>query len=301
MSDILFVDLVELEQEFYDCLFYYYAYPIDEIQQNLKFSSGERIDILELTIKEKEQIKAGIFSNNFVLSDTYQLHQELLGNNSNSVTVTPDQLYILLEKLELLKFEFPQLTKQIQKKRYSEILQAYVDIDKNICSGLNLKIEKKIKGILSVRVRYEKKLYPKREILYRVLREQTKVKGRWTNLNQAVTSIMPILEERYRDFDLECIRIELTQRRELLCSLEKASLEAKSKRAEEQEIVRQQRKFLNQIRKAKIEIKRLEKLLLLKNPSYELKHKSPFNTEYKEESIIHHLRECRDILKEILI
>ena len=112
---------------------------------------------------------------------------------------------------------------------------------------------------------------------------------------------MPILEERYRDFDLEYIRIELTQRRELLCSLEKASLEAKSKRAEEQEIVRQQRKFLNQIRKAKIEIKRLEKLLLLKNPSYELKHKSPFNTEYKEESIIHHLRECRDILKEILI
>ena len=147
MSDILFIDLVELEQEFYDCLFYYYAYPIDEIQQNLKFSSGERIDILELTIKEKEQIKAGIFSNNFVLSDTYQLHQELLGNNSNSVTVTPDQLYILLEKLELLKFEFPQLTKQIQKKRYSEILQAYVDIDKNICSGLNLKIEKKTKRV----------------------------------------------------------------------------------------------------------------------------------------------------------
>lgn len=304
MPEILFFDLVELEQEFYDCLFYYYAYPIDEIEQNLKFSSGERIDILELTIKEKEQIKACLFSNNFVLSDTYQFHQELLGNNLNSVPVTPDQLYILLEKLELLKSEFTELTKQVQKKRYSEILQAYIDIDKNICSGLNLKIEKKIKGILSVRVRYEKKLYPKREILYRVLREQAKEKGQWDNLNQAVTSIMKTLRNEYRDFDREWIKGEIIAKEKIINGVKdlRLSLKSEGKYKKIQGVIHPKKlKYDNQIEKLEAEIKELKRILNLSNPTYELKYKLPFNTEYDIEGLIHHLRGCPDLLKEIIV
>ncbi len=299
--EFLYKELLELEQEFIDTLFYFYACPFSSNANEKYLDSDDRLILESLTYKERKELKVLMLEDRLELNDTYKFHLEMFGEESCEPVVESSQIFKLWDKLELLKSEFQSLSKKEIKKRYSQLLQDYVKLDKDICSGRNPVIERKIKGLLAVKSRYEKKLYPKHKILYEVLHEQAKIKGRWSNLNQAVTSIMPILEERYKDFDLECIRIELTQKRELLCSIEKASLEVKSKRVEEQEIVRQQRKFLNQIRKAKTEIKRLEKLLLLNNPSYELKHKSPFNTEYREEGIIHHLRECREILKEILI
>ncbi|MFH4233549.1 hypothetical protein WAJ75_21350, partial [Acinetobacter baumannii] len=79
--------------------------------------------------------------NDLIPKEINEFHQLILGENT---VISPMQILVLLEQLDVLKDEFGTLSNTIQKKRYSVILQAYQALDENICTQRNLKILKRM-------------------------------------------------------------------------------------------------------------------------------------------------------------
>lgn len=284
MSEINMDDLNDFEQEIFDCLFCCY-----DCSLNMR-------KVIELSSLEKENIKKKMAMDDYQLNPTYQLHQQL-GIYKVGVPITPKQLLEILNRLEALRENFNGLTKLEIKRLYSQLLQSCVLIDKNI--GIrNSKIKRRVTGLLAAQAKYKKKLYPRREILYRVLREQVQVNGKWKNLNQAVKSILPLLKEEYLKFDLIWIQDEISVRLDKMKRLKQIHSDPKIKN--EQSVNRQARYYLNRLKRLETEIEELQQALNAKDPSRALGKKMPFNADYTDESIIHHLRNCPEILREIL-
>ncbi|MBM9552673.1 hypothetical protein [Acinetobacter nosocomialis] len=304
MSIIKFEDLNELEQEFIDCLFTYYesSFLQNEACGNIKTADEpeKRIIVAELSDIQRKVLNERLHLNDLILKEINEFHQLILGENT---VISPMQIVVLLEQLNALKDEFDTLSNTIQKKRYSVILQAYQALDENICTQRNLKILKRMRGIRAVKVRNDKNVYPRHQILYRVLRDEAHKNGRWENLSQAVKSILPILRLEYQKNNLVWIQNEIDSKLALIEELEKGRLINSHNKQNENYHgkVYQNRKYQNRFDKLQLEINELIIAQKSTDPALLLGKKIPYNTIYNDESILHHLRDCTELLQDILI
>lgn len=304
MSNIIFNDLIEFEQELIDCLFYHYAdqsHPNEvDIGVNALDESTPRIMLTDLNLTERNVLKKRLQCGDFALNDVYILHQQLLGQDVVSAPISQMQIANLWQQVEILKKEFEQLNKKTQSARYREILTSYVNFGRDICTGYNLSIKKRIQGVQAIQVRYEKKLYPKHRMIEQILQEGAKENGGWSNLNQAVSCSMDRIRVAFLEFDLELLRHDIDQKNKQIEQIRQ--LRKTKQYCENQEgFRRQQRTFQNSIKKLKTEISAMEKILNMKNPQYGLEYQTPYSTLYDQESIINHLRGRPEFLKEILL
>lgn len=215
----------------------------------------------------------------------------------NDPSFKPDQIYDLFIKIDLLKSERSNLSSRTCKQRYSEILMAYVDTMGTYYYCSNIGLARKVSAIRAVRARYDKKLLPRREILYSVLREQCALNGcKWKSLNQAVTSIIPTLIKEFEKFDVDWVKVLIKEKEEQLGEVMSDGYKHRKVLSD---------KKARQVKELQEEIENLTSILNSKNPSVALKHfgyNMPYNnTDYMEETIIHELRKNHDLLKEIII
>lgn len=304
MTNIIFKDLLEFEQELIDCLFYYYADQSKlsevDLDVNVLDESIPRIMLTDLNLIERNALKDRLQCGDFVLNEVYVLHQQLLGQDVVSVPISQIQIANLWQQVETLKNEFEQLNKKTQSARYREILISYMSFDRNICTGYNSAIKKRIQGVQAIQVRYEKKLYPKHRIIEQILQAGAKENGGWSNLNQAVSCSMDKIRVAFLEFDLELLRHDIEHKNKQIEQIRQLR-KTNQNRENQADVRRQQRTFQNRIKKFKAEISAMEKILNMENPQYGLEHLTPYSTLYDQESIINHLRGRHDLLKNILI
>uniref|UniRef100_UPI001269F19F hypothetical protein n=1 Tax=Acinetobacter nosocomialis TaxID=106654 RepID=UPI001269F19F len=254
----------------------------------------------ELSDIQRKVLNERLHLNDLILTEINEFHPLILGEHT---VISPMPIVVLLEQLNALKNEFDTLSNTIQKKRYSVILQAYQALDENICTQRNLKILKRMRGIRAVKVRNDKNVYPRHQILYRVLRDEAHKNGRWENLSQAVKSILPILRLEYQKNNLVWIQNEIDSKLALIEELEKGRLINSHNKQNENYHgkVYQNRKYQNRIDKLQLEINELIIAQKSTDPALLLGKKIPYNTIYNDESILHHLRDCTELLQDILI
>ncbi len=101
--NISFNDLLELEQEFVDCLFSYYQCILLENDTHQDWvepsEHKKRIMIAELAPTQRIVLKERMRTNDLALNETYQFHQELFGNGILNPPVLPAQLLMLWEQV----------------------------------------------------------------------------------------------------------------------------------------------------------------------------------------------------------
>ena len=216
---------------------------------------------------------------------------------SKDPSFKPNQIYDFLIKIDLLKSEVSSLSSRAYKQRFSEILMSYVDTMGAYYYCCNIGLARKVSAIHAVRARYNKKLLPRREIIYRVLREQSALNGgKWKNLHQAVTSIIPTLIKEFEKFDVDWVKVLIKEKEEDL-------REVISDGYQRREVLSD--KKAGQVKELQEEIENLTSILNSEQPSVALKsfgYNMPYNnTDYMEETIIHELRKNHDLLAEILI
>lgn len=215
----------------------------------------------------------------------------------NNPSFKPSQIYDFFIKIDLLKSERSSLSSRTCKQRFSEILMAYVEAMGAYHCCRNARLERKVVAIRAVRARYDKKLLPRREILYRVLREQCALNGhKWKSLNQAIASINPILIQEYEKFDIDWVKALIKEK-------EADLIEVLSDGYKRRKILSE--KKAKQVKELREEIGNLRIILNSEQPSVMLKkfgYNMPYNnTDYMDETIIHELRKNHDLLQEILI
>lgn len=215
----------------------------------------------------------------------------------NNPRFKPTQMYDLIVKIDVLKSEKSTLSTRECKKRFSELLMAYVEAMGAYHCCRNARLERKVCAIRAVRARYDKKLLPRREILYRVLHEQCALNGqKWKSLNQAVTSIFPTLIKEFEKFDVDWVEALIKEKEEELGEVISDGYKRRKVLSD---------KKARQVKKLQEEIENLTSILNSEKPSVALKsfgYNMPYNnTDYMEETIIHELRKNHDLLKEILI
>jgi hypothetical protein len=159
----------------------------------------------------KEKIMLRMKDNDFSLSEQALSLIEVSGD-IKSIPFKPVQIFELLVQINSLRQDMEQLKKTLQKNRYSNILMAYVDVlGGKIYLIYNTALERQAKATKAAMEKHTKSLYPRREIICRVLREQVVQRGRkWDNPTQAVTSIIPILIKEFEKDDVIWIKSEIT-------------------------------------------------------------------------------------------
>ena len=115
MDSKVISDLALLEQNILENFCYYY-------QCNLVAEFGNP---LYAAIKEKIMLR--MKENDFRLSEQALSLIEASGD-IKSIPFKPDQVFELLLQINSLREDMEQLKKTLQKKRYSNILMAYVDV-----------------------------------------------------------------------------------------------------------------------------------------------------------------------------
>ena len=289
-------DLALLEQNIVENFCYYY-------QCDLVAEFGN-----PLYAAMKEKIMLRMKDNDFSLTEQALSLIEASGD-LKSIPFKPTQIFELLTQINSLRQGMDQLKKRLQKNRYSNILMAYVDAlggDLNLI--YNSTLERQAKAIKAARASHTKNLYPRRKIILSVLREQLAQRGhKWDNLNQAVTSIIPILLKEFEKYDLIWIKSEIDLKQAELHKLEQDD-ELKSEPFLENAIKRKKASSAvkaNKVKNLQDELKKLDSILHSKHPSSklkDLKYNIPYNnTAYLDETIIHWLREQPEILKEIVL
>lgn len=225
------------------------------------------------------------------------LRETVVSQFTNNPSFKPSQIYDFFIKIDLLKSERSSLSSRECKKRFSELLIAYIEAMGTYHRCHNARLERKVGAIRAVRARYDKKLLPRREILYKVLREQCTLSGhKWKSLNQAVASINPILIKEYEKFDVDWVKALIKEKEEEL-------IEVLSDGYKRRKILSE--KKTKQVKELREEIGNLRCILNSEQPSVMLKkfgYNMPYNnTDYMDETIIHELRKNHVLLQEILI
>ena len=243
--------------------------------------------------------------NDFLLSEQSACLLEMMGEVV-AVPFQPFQIAELLTQIYALKLDVEYLSAKIFQRQYSDILIAYVQLLGGLEFIQNHKLARSAKATLAVKARYDKHLYPRREIIYRILREQVVQRGKWDNPNQAVNFIIDDLIKAFEDYDVDWIQSELVLKQKKLKELEQQSKPStKQTNAEFVGIRRKPRtaSTSKQIEELKKEINNLKQILKSKYPSKEMeksKYKMPYSGGYIAETIIHELKTQPKILKEIL-
>lgn len=287
-------DLALLEQNIVENFCYYY-------QCDLVAEFGN-----PLYAAMKEKIMLRMKDNDFSLSEQALSLIEVSGD-IKSIPFKPVQIFELLVQINSLRQDMEQLKKTLQKNRYSNILMAYVDaLGGKLYLICDTTLERQAKATQAAVASHTKNLYPRREIIYRILREQVAQRGRkWDNLNQAVTSIIPILLKEFEKYDLIWIKSEIDLKQAELHKLEQDD-ELKSEPFLENAIKRKKASSAvkaNKVKNLQDELKKLDSILHSKHPSSklkDLKYNIPYNnTAYLDETIIHWLRGQPEILNSI--
>nr|WP_277606994.1 hypothetical protein [Acinetobacter higginsii] len=242
--------------------------------------------------------------NDFSVNEERISFAEMMGADLN-IPFKPSQLAELLIQLNTLRVEVNNLPAKIFQRQYSDILIASVQMLGGLEFIQNPTLAKSAKAIIAVKARYDKHLYPRREIIYRILREQVARRGKWKTLNQAVNFVLDDLVKAFEEYDIQWIKSELVLKQEMLTKLERELLSVKQDKAGQGGIRRKPRTALTskKIVDLKKELNELNQILRAKYPSKEmekLKYKIPYSGGYIAETIIHELRNQPDILKEIL-
>jgi len=209
-------------------------------------------------------------------------------------------LYLALEELDNYLLIFDDLPQTVLNKEYQRILNNYIDFGYPIYGFDNKKLKNRMNGLKNIKKRYEKNLYEKRQIIYRVLRETALKQGKWSTLNQAVREVYPILEVEFKKFDEKWIKNRVKELKKEIKENELALKDNKKPHFDEGQINYQNRTYENKINKCRKEYEKLEKALKSKNISDVMGRTLAFNSDYQEETIINHLRDCPDILREVL-
>lgn len=210
MDSKIISDLALLEQNILENFCYYYQCDLEAELGNPLYAA--MTDKIMLRMKE----------NDFRLSE--QALSLIEGSDDiKLIPFKPDQVFELLVQINSLREDMEQLKKRLQKKCYSNILMTYVDVlGGRIYLIYNTALERQAKTTKAAIEKHTKSLYPRREIIYRILREQVAQRGRkWDNLNQAVTSIIPILLKEFEKYDVIWIKSEITHMQAELQKLEK--------------------------------------------------------------------------------
>ena len=291
MIDKKLSSLEQLEQDIWLNFCYYYQCELDN--ELIETENQSYIDQKEKIIKRMQQ-------NDFQLSEQSAFHLEMMGDVV-SIPFKPFQIAQLLMQINTLRLEMNNLPAKIFQRQYSDILIAYVQILGGVEFIQNRTLAKSAKAILAVKARYDKHLYPRREILYRTLREQVARRGKWVNLNQAVHFVLDDLVKAFEVYDIEWLQSELVLKQNLLGELEQQS--AKQASGDSSGVRRKPAAITKKIKELQGELKILNQILKAKYPSKEMEkfdYKMPYSGGYIAETIIHELRTQPELLREIL-
>jgi hypothetical protein len=238
------------------------------------------------------------------LSEQSAFHLEMMGDVV-SIPFKPFQIAQLLMQINTLRPEVNNLPAKIFQRQYSDILIAYVQMLGGVEFIQNRTLAKSAKAIIAVKARYDKHLYPRREILYRTLREQMVRRGKWDNLNQAVNFVLDDLVKAFEVYDVEWLQSEFELKQKLLKQLEQQGKQSvKQANAESDGVRRKPASIAKKIEKLQLELKSINQILKAKDPSKEMeksKYRMPYSGVYIAETIIHELRTQPEILREILL
>ena len=213
MIDKKLSSLEQLEQNIWLNFCYYYQYELDD--ELIAKENQPYIDQKEKIIKRMQQ-------NDFPVNEERISFAEMMGSDL-SIPFKPSQLAELLTQLNTLRVKVNNLPAKIFQRQYSDILIAYVQMLGGVEFIQNRTLAKSAKAILAVKARYDKHLYPRREILYRTLREQVARRGKWVNLNQAVHFVLDDLVKAFEVYDIEWLQSELVLKQKMLSELEQES------------------------------------------------------------------------------
>ncbi|HCQ9558087.1 TPA: hypothetical protein OMP85_001044 [Acinetobacter baumannii] len=285
-----------LEQDIWLNFCYYYQCELDD--ESTATENQSCIDKKEKIIKRMQQ-------NDFSLNEERISFAEMMGADLN-IPFKPSQLAELLIQLNTLRVEVNNLPAKIFQRQYSDILIASVQMLGGLEFIQNPTLAKSAKAIIAVKARYDKHLYPRREIIYRILREQVARHGKWKTLNQAVNSVLVDLDKAFEEYDIQWIKSELVLKQEMLDKLGWHKQSAKQAIVELEGITRKitTASAAKKIEKLQMELKKLNQVLKAKYPSKEMEkfgYKMPYSGGYIAETIIHELRNQPEILKEILL
>jgi hypothetical protein len=285
-----------LEQDIWLNFCYYYQCELDD--ESTATENQSCIDKKEKIIKRMQQ-------NDFSVNEERISFAEMMGADLN-IPFKPSQLAELLIQLNTLRVEVNNLPAKIFQRQYSDILIASVQMLGGLEFIQNPTLAKSAKAIIAVKARYDKHLYPRREIIYRILREQVARHGKWKTLNQAVNSVLVDLDKAFEEYDIQWIKSELVLKQEMLDKLGWHKQSAKQAIVELEGITRKitTASAAKKIEKLQMELKKLNQVLKAKYPSKEMEkfgYKMPYSGGYIAETIIHELRNQPEILKEILL
>lgn len=271
-----------------------YYYQCDLVDMSIKTENLFHTDHFKEIIKRMQQ-------NDFPLNERFALHLEMMGDVA-SIPFKPIQIAQLLVQINTLKFEINHLSAQVFQRKYSDILIAYVQTIGGLEFIRDIKLARSAKAILAVKARYEKHLYPRREILYRILREQVTRRGKWKNPNEAVNFVLNDLVKAFEVYDIEWLKSELALKQKMLRELEQESRQLHAK-AQSDSVRRKPASIVKKIEKLQLELSNLNQILKAKYPSKEMEkfgYKMPYSGGYIAETIIHELKNHPEILREIL-
>ena len=280
----------------------------------LSFCHYYDCDLVDLSIKTEnslypvhvEKIIKRMQQNDFPVNEERTSHAEMMGQVV-SVPFKPFQMAELLAQINALRLDENLVSARLFQRQYSDILIFYVEALGTLDFINNKKLARSAKATLAVKARYEKHLYPRREILYRILREQVAQRGKWDKLNQAINFILDDLVKAFEVYDVEWLESELILKQKLLKQLEQqAKQSVKQANVELVGVRRKPRTTFTskEIEELKEELNSLKQILKSKYPSKEMeksKYKMPYSGGYIAETIIHELRNQPEILQEILL
>ncbi|WP_213686851.1 hypothetical protein [Acinetobacter sp. WY4] len=285
-------NLERLQEDIWQNFCYYYQ--CDLVDMSIKTENLFHTDHFKEIIKRMQQ-------NDFPLNERFALHLEMMGDVA-SIPFKPIQIAQLLMQINTLKFEINHLSARVFQRKYSDILIDYVQTIGGLEFILDSKLARSAKAILAVKARYEKHLYPRREILYRILREQVTRRGKWKNPNEAVNFVLDDLVKAFEVYDIEWLKSELALKQKMLRELEQESRQLHAK-AQSDSVRRKPASIVKKIEKLQLELNNLNQILKAKYPSKEMEkfgYKMPYSGGYIAETIIHELRTQPELLQEIL-
>ena len=190
------------------------------------------------------------------------------------------------------------------KKRaegYKVILYAYLELDFYCHAFEHEKLQRRINGIRNVKRRYEGNLYEKREIIYRVLLETVKKEGRWQTVTAAINAVYPRLEKEFKAFDQQWITRRIEQNNARIEKLMHALENNKIRCYHDTDIRIQDRTYENEIKILEKENIEFEKALNTHHVADVLGKQLAFNSNDQVQTIINHVRNCPELLAEILV
>lgn len=197
---------------------------------------------------------------------------------------------------------------QINEK-YSEILNKYIELvvdEGGRVYTYNPSLKRRINGILNIRKRYAPLLHKKLEIFYSELTGYAQKNGRFKNASQAVQLILPTLQIKFREFDLQWVQSRLETNKQKILDLTEARKNNENKDTCEDDdfgvsFKIQDRTYLNQIRELQNENKKWEQFLQHPERYFPQQKQLPFNTAYCDEVLVNHLRRHRNLMVKILV